>query len=105
MATQKVKSAQKAEESVGVRELKAKLSEHLDRVKGGASLTVTEHGKPVARLVPIERIEPPENFKPLIEAGLISWSGLPPLSYNPLPLKGSGKTPSQMISEDREHRF
>ena|SRR5687767_13407961 len=93
------------EPSVGVRELKAKLSEHLDRVKAGATVTVTERGRPIARLVPIERIEPPEKLKPLIEAGLVSWSGLPSLPYNPLPLQGSGKTPSQMISEDREHRF
>ena len=92
-------------QEVGVRELKAKLSEHLSRVKAGATVTVTEHGKPIARLVPIERIEPLEHLKPLIEAGVVSWSGerLPPMQ--PLPLIGSGKLPSQMISEDREDRF
>ena len=39
-------------EPVGVRELRQNLSRHLDRVKAGESLTVTEHGRVVARLVP-----------------------------------------------------
>jgi len=37
---------------VGVRELRQNLSVYLDRVKAGESLTVTEHGRVVARLVP-----------------------------------------------------
>ena len=94
-----------SEQAVGVRELKAKLSEHLAEVKAGATITVTERGKPIARLVPIERIEPPENLRPLIEAGLVSWSGLPLLPFKPIKLKGEGPTGSQMISEGREDRF
>lgn len=39
--------------SVGVRELKNRLSAHLDRVKAGEEITVTEHGRPVARLIPV----------------------------------------------------
>ncbi len=35
---------------VGVRDLKNRLSAHLDRVKGGEEITVTEHGRPIARL-------------------------------------------------------
>ena len=93
-----------AESSVGIRELKAKLSEHLDRVKAGATVTVTERGKPIARLVPMERIEPPESWKPLIASGAIKWSGLPYLPHEPIKLKGKGKTLAQMISEDREDR-
>jgi len=38
-----------------VSELKAKLSEHLDMVKRGEEVLVTERGKPVARIVPVER--------------------------------------------------
>lgn len=36
--------------SVGVRELKDQLSNYLDRVKAGEEITVTEHGRPIARL-------------------------------------------------------
>ena len=38
---------------VGVRELRQNLSRYLDRVKGGEALVVTEHGREVARLVPL----------------------------------------------------
>jgi prevent-host-death family protein len=37
---------------VGVRELRQNLSRYLDRVKDGETLTVTERGQEVARLVP-----------------------------------------------------
>lgn len=38
--------------TVGVRELRQNLSRYLQRVKDGASLEVTEHGRVVARLSP-----------------------------------------------------
>jgi prevent-host-death family protein len=38
---------------VGVRELRQNLSRYLDRVKDGEDLVVTEHGREVARLVPV----------------------------------------------------
>jgi prevent-host-death family protein len=38
---------------VGVRELKAKLSEYLGRVAAGEDVVVTDRGRPVARLVPV----------------------------------------------------
>lgn len=41
------------EENVGVRELRQNLSKYLRRVKEGEALTVTEHGRNVARLVPL----------------------------------------------------
>jgi prevent-host-death family protein len=37
---------------VGVRELRQNLSVYLDRVKEGATMTVTEHGRTVAVLAP-----------------------------------------------------
>lgn len=40
-------------EAVGVRELRQNLSKYLDRVKAGEDLVVTEHGREVARLVPV----------------------------------------------------
>jgi prevent-host-death family protein len=39
--------------SAGVAELKARLSEYLQRVKAGEEVLVTDRGKPVARLVPV----------------------------------------------------
>ena len=45
--------AERAPGHVGVRELRQNLSVYLDRVKAGESLTVTERGAEVARLVPM----------------------------------------------------
>jgi prevent-host-death family protein len=45
-------------ERVGVRELRQNLSRYLERVKAGESLTVTEHGREVARLVPSGDLDP-----------------------------------------------
>lgn len=39
-------------DTVGVRELRQNLSKHLDRVKAGEDLLVTERGEVVARLIP-----------------------------------------------------
>ncbi|MBA2504932.1 MAG: type II toxin-antitoxin system prevent-host-death family antitoxin [Thermoleophilaceae bacterium] len=39
-------------ERVGIRELRQNLSKHLERVKAGEALAVTERGREVARLVP-----------------------------------------------------
>lgn len=40
---------------VGVREVRQNLSIYLDRVKGGETLTVTEHGRDVALLTPLPK--------------------------------------------------
>lgn len=39
--------------SVGVRELRDGLSRHLARARAGHTVTVTDHGVPIARIVPI----------------------------------------------------
>lgn len=38
--------------TVGVREFRDGLSKYLSQVKEGESLTVTEHGRPIARITP-----------------------------------------------------
>ena len=45
----------RATQTVGVRELRQNLSRYLERVKEGETLTVTERGHEVARLVPSHR--------------------------------------------------
>ncbi len=40
-------------QAVGVRELKNQLSAVLELVKQGAEITVTEHGRPIARLTAV----------------------------------------------------
>jgi prevent-host-death family protein len=63
---------------VGVRELKLHLSQYLARVRAGATVTVTDRGKPVARLEPVENLaSPPAAVKDLVESGGLIWR--PPL--------------------------
>ena len=49
------KKAVATSSSVGVRELRQSASQILDQVKDGAVVEITEHGVPVARLVPITK--------------------------------------------------
>lgn len=44
--------------TIGVAELKASLSETLARVKAGDEVLVTEHGRPVARILSLSFAEP-----------------------------------------------
>jgi prevent-host-death family protein len=48
----KTRDASEAEASVGAYVAKTNLPQLLDRVEGGETISITRHGKPVARLVP-----------------------------------------------------
>lgn len=50
--------------AIGIADLKARLSAHLRRVRGGDSLTVLDRKTPVARLVPYERPADPLAVRP-----------------------------------------
>jgi prevent-host-death family protein len=39
---------------IGIRELRDGLSKHLALVREGRTLTVTDHGHPIARIVPVD---------------------------------------------------
>ena len=57
--------------SIGIAELKALLSETLARVKGGEEVMVTEHGRPIARLVPLSASSPAAATQDLVRAGQV----------------------------------
>ena len=52
----------------GVRDLRDHLSRYLERVKAGEELTVTDRGRPIARLVPVGGTN---TFDRLIADGLV----------------------------------
>jgi prevent-host-death family protein len=54
---------------VGVRELKNNLSRYLDRVKGGEEVIVTDHGRPVARLMSLDHST--DRLAELIASGVV----------------------------------
>jgi prevent-host-death family protein len=86
---------------IGVRELKSRLSAHLGRVKAGETLVVTERGRPIAKLVPVEASALPTPIARLLASGQATWSGQRVPSFDPLPLTAGGPTAAEMISEDR----
>ena len=56
---------------MGIAELKALLSETLARVKGGEEVLVTEHGRPIARILPLSAAAPAATTQELVRAGQI----------------------------------
>ena len=52
-----------ASKTVGVRELRQNLSKYLERIKDGETLTVTERGHEIARLVPSPKAVDPAYLK------------------------------------------
>ncbi|MBP7621050.1 MAG: type II toxin-antitoxin system prevent-host-death family antitoxin [Gemmatimonadales bacterium] len=90
-----------AERKVGIRELKSKLSEYVREVKSGRTLVVTEHGQPVARMIP-EAISVRERVDALRRAGTIAWSGRRLRPAKPSGKVRGSKTVSDLLIEDRE---
>ena len=67
--------------TVGAYEAKTHLSELLEKVEAGAEITITKHGAPVARLVPVKKEANPEERAAAIRriqklASGLSLSGL-----------------------------
>ena len=56
---------------MGIAELKALLSETLARVKAGEEVQVTEHGRPIARLMPLSGVNPAAATQELVRTGLV----------------------------------
>ena len=87
--------------TVGVRELKERLSYYVRQVKAGRTITLTERGKTVGYLMPAAT-SLDERLEAMRGAGLISWSGKRPKLGRPtIRLKG-GKSLADIISENRE---
>lgn len=90
-----------SEMMVGVRELKARLSEYMRRVKAGQIVIITEHGTPIGRIVPeTQSIE--DRLQGLVESGLVAWSGKKVTPYTPVVVNRSEKLVSDLLVEMRE---
>ena len=53
----------------GIADLKASLSEYLERVKAGEEVIVTDRGRPVARLTPISALS--DEVEQLVRRGIV----------------------------------
>ena len=75
--------------TVGIRELKDKASTIIDRVEDGEAITVTKHGRPVARIVSAAT---PPHLAALVADGTVRPSEAPRYLPKPAKLRGSGKS-------------
>jgi prevent-host-death family protein len=88
------------ERRVGIRELKATLSECIREVESGRTIVVTEHGQPVARIVP-EEISPLARVETLRKTGAIAWSGRRLQPARPVGRVRGERTVADLVVENR----
>ena len=85
----------------GVRELKSRLSAFLRRVEAGSTIVITDHGRPIARLVPIAPTTE-ERLRALVQTGLVAWTGGKLGSLAPVATLQGDRTIADLLLEDRE---
>lgn len=81
----------------GVRELRDHLSRYLDAVRAGDEVTVTDHGKAVARLVPLDRPRPLDR---LVAEGLVTAAQVPKRTRSRRGIPADG-TVSDLVADQR----
>ena len=87
--------------NVGLRELKTHLSQYMRQVKSGDTIVITEHGRPVGRIVPAPR-SLDDQIQAMLDSGLLEWNGQPVPPVKNRPRVRGRKTVSDMLIEDRE---
>ena len=88
-------------DSVGIRELKAHLSRHLKRVRAGARLTVTERGRSIATISPVEPQADVVWARRLVAEGRAQWNGGKPTGIRRSTAVVSSQTVSDAVITDR----
>lgn len=91
-------------DSVGVRELRQNLSKHLERVKGGEVLTVTDRGREVAYLSPVAGRALSDGDLRLLARGARLGRG----RFSEIPRRGApppGPSSAELLAEQREERL
>ena len=93
---------------VGIRELKAHLSQYIEQARNGEPIVVTDRGRPVVRIEPVSLKPDPDSLPPklrrLIESGKVIDKG--PVTRDMLPkllppIPGA-KSLSDYVIEERD---
>ena len=95
------RDSETSRKTIGIRELKAHLSAYLQRVKAGAVLVISEHGKPICRIIP-EAVQESDWIEQLARTGLIAWNGRNLEDRGPVAKLKGKKTVADLLLEDRE---
>jgi prevent-host-death family protein len=86
---------------VGVRDLKARLSEYLRQVSQGRTVIITDHGHPVGRLSPVDQ-PLDERLKALQNAGVVAWNGKKLKPVTPAAVNRGEQQVADILVEMRE---
>jgi prevent-host-death family protein len=81
----------------GIRDLRNNLSRYLERVKAGEELTVTEHGRPIARITPIRE---ESRYDALVREGLVTPAPAP-RRWRPSTRVRPSAPVSELVAEQR----
>jgi prevent-host-death family protein len=92
--------------TVGSREFKTRLGTYLRQVREGRRLTITDRGRPVATVTPVDMAGQSleARLDRLRAEGVVTGTGKP-LSGMHKPVVLKGRPLSEVIMEDREDRF
>lgn len=87
--------------TVGIRELKGRLSHYLSMVQVGESVLITDRGKPVGRIVPYHATAE-QRVVDLAAVGVVAWSGQRLRPIDPSARIAAGRpSVADLIVEDR----
>ncbi|UJS16590.1 MAG: type II toxin-antitoxin system prevent-host-death family antitoxin [Candidatus Jettenia sp.] len=86
--------------TVGIKELKNRLSHYLREIKKGEKIVITEREKVIATIVPVERANEDSQLLSLVKEGFAVWKGGKPVGSK-YPVKIKGKTVSEIVIEER----
>lgn len=84
----------------GIRKLKNNLRYYISLVRNGERVVVTNRGRDVALIVPVEGSDDYSRLTEMVKEGLAVWEGGKPIT--PEPITASGKPASVIVIEDRQ---
>jgi prevent-host-death family protein len=85
---------------VGIRELKNRLSEYVARVRTGKEVTITDRGRPVALLRPLDAGSTADAVSDWVSRGIAAWHGGKPQGSR-RPPRVAGDRAAAIVTEDR----
>jgi prevent-host-death family protein len=86
--------------AIGVGQLKARLRVCLNRVRAGERITVTDRGRAIAMLAPIEAPRSMDWVRAMVAEGRARWHGGKPTGLA-VKIKSRGEPASKMVIDDR----
>ena len=85
-------------ETVGIKTLKAQLSQYVAKARAGERIIITDRGEEVAELVPLSPAR--QAVQALAHHGKLQWNGTKPTGLKGVRVRGGGAV-AETVIEDR----